>query len=93
VPDELPAIDRLLAAERATLRRLEPAEAAAALGRGAALIDTRSHEQRLAGGVVPGSIRIHRNLLEWRIDPTSGYQHPQVAACTADGLPVEPLEP
>ena len=82
--DELPAIDRLLQRERATFRRLEPAEAAAAMRRGAVLIDTRSHEQRLAGGVVPGSIRIHRNLLEWRVDPTSGYQHPQVEACTAE---------
>jgi len=82
--DELPAIDRLLQRERATFRRLEPAEAEAAMRRGAVLIDTRSHEQRLAGGVVPGSIRIHRNLLEWRVDPTSGYQHPQVEACTAE---------
>jgi rhodanese-related sulfurtransferase len=33
---------------------------------------------------VPGSIRIHRNILEWRVDPTSAHRDPRVAACTAE---------
>jgi len=40
---------------------------------GGVIVDTRSHEQRAAGGIVPGSIRVHRNVLEWRVDPRSGW--------------------
>ena len=67
-------IERLLGQERALLERLEPGEAKAAVETAAAVIvDTRSHEQRVAGGIVPGSIRVHRNVLEWRVDPSSGW--------------------
>jgi rhodanese-related sulfurtransferase len=76
------AIDWLLETERAGYRRLQPAEAHAAMRTGGILIDTRSHEQRTAGGVVPGSVRIHRNVLEWRVDPTSPHRDPRVAAAT-----------
>jgi len=75
-------IDRLLAEERRLLRRLTPPEAQRAAAAGGLIVDTRSHEQRLAGGTVPGAVRIHRNVLEWRADPTSGHQHPRIAACT-----------
>jgi rhodanese-related sulfurtransferase len=74
-------IDRLLERERRLLRRLSPAESLDAASAGGLIIDTRSHEQRMAGGVVPGSLRIHRNVLEWRVDPSSGYQDPRIAAC------------
>ncbi|MGZ4431147.1 MAG: rhodanese-like domain-containing protein [Gaiellales bacterium] len=77
-------IDELLDRARSGLRRLEPAEAYQAMLRGALLIDTRSHEQRVAGGIVPGSIRLHRNVLEWRVDPTSGYQDEAIAGCTQE---------
>jgi rhodanese-related sulfurtransferase len=80
-PTPQPAIDRLLDEERQLLRRLQPAEALAAAATGGLIIDTRSHEQRLAGGVVPGAMRIHRNVLEWRVDPSSAYRDPRVAAC------------
>jgi rhodanese-related sulfurtransferase len=80
-PTPQPAIDRLLDQERRLLRRLQPAEALAAAAAGGLIIDTRSHEQRLAGGVVPGAVRIHRNVLEWRVDPSSEYRDPRVAAC------------
>jgi rhodanese-related sulfurtransferase len=76
-----PAIDRLLDQERLLLRRLEPVQALAAASAGGLIIDTRSHEQRLAGGVVPGAVRIHRNVLEWRVDPSSAHRDPRVAAC------------
>lgn len=76
-----PAIDRLLDQERRLLRRLEPAEALAAASAGGLIIDTRSYEQRLAGGVVPGAVRIHRNVLEWRVDPSSAHRDRRVAAC------------
>jgi rhodanese-related sulfurtransferase len=67
-------IERLLEQERTLFRRLEPHEARAAVeAGGGVIVDTRSHEQRAAGGVVPGSVRVHRNVLEWRVDPSSGW--------------------
>ncbi|MDX6594412.1 MAG: hypothetical protein QOJ13_3608 [Gaiellales bacterium] len=77
-------IDELLERERALLRRLHPHEAHEAMGRGAVMIDTRSHEQRLEGGVVPGTIRIHRNVLEWRADPTSGFANARIVGCMGE---------
>jgi rhodanese-related sulfurtransferase/catechol 2,3-dioxygenase-like lactoylglutathione lyase family enzyme len=79
-----PSIDEMLAEARSRYRQLGPAEALEAMGRGAVLIDTRSHEQRVAGGLIPGAIRIHRNVLEWRVDPQSGYADPRVTAATAE---------
>jgi rhodanese-related sulfurtransferase len=74
-------IDDLLEQERRLLDRLTPEQAREAAAAGGLIIDTRSHEQRRAGGTVPGSVRIHRNVLEWRVDPSSGYQDPRIAAC------------
>ena len=79
-----PSIDDLLAEARSRYRQLQPAEAREAMERGAVMLDTRSHEQRVAGGLVPGAIRIHRNVLEWRVDPASGYQDPRIAAATGE---------
>lgn len=62
-------IDDLLAAARARLRRLEPAQAAAAVAEGARLVDIRPGWQRLDEGTVPGALVIERNHLEWRLDP------------------------
>jgi rhodanese-related sulfurtransferase len=66
-------IDRLVDQERRLLRRLDPHQAEDAVRAGGVIVDTRSHEQRAAGGIVPGSIRVHRNVLEWRVDPRSGW--------------------
>ncbi|HLM19305.1 MAG TPA: rhodanese-like domain-containing protein [Acidimicrobiia bacterium] len=70
-------VDDLLARARARLRRLEPAEAAAAVTRGALLIDTRPAWQRADEGEMPGALLIERNHLEWRLDPTSEARIPQ----------------
>jgi len=72
-------IDRLLEKERRLLNRLTPEQARDVAAAGGVIVDTRSHEQRLAGGTVPGSVRIHRNVLEWRVDASSGYQDPRLA--------------
>ena len=45
---------------------------------GAALVDLRSQDERRRDGVVPGSIHIPRSVLEWRMDPDSGYSNPHV---------------
>lgn len=50
--------------------------------RGAVIVDTRSYEQRRDHGIVPGAIVLARNVLEWRVDPTSGFQDPRIAART-----------
>jgi len=61
---------------RGRLARVTPAEASAALGEGAVLIDIRPAAQRAAAGEVPGSVVIERNHLEWRLDPASSARLP-----------------
>lgn len=72
-------IDQLLVQARAELERVDPEQAAAAIRRGAALIDIRSARQRARDGVVPGSIYVERNVLEWRCDPSSPWRNPDLA--------------
>jgi rhodanese-related sulfurtransferase len=70
-------IDHALAAARAGLRRLEPAQAADAAAAGARLVDTRPQCQRETDGEIPGAIVIERNHLEWRLDPASAGRIPE----------------
>ncbi len=74
-------INDVLAAARARLRRLDPAEAAEAIRSGARLVDTRPQFQREADGEIPGAILIERNHLEWRLDPTSTARIPEATDC------------
>ncbi len=73
------AIDLLLAAVREGLDRVQPADLAAEVSRGALVVDTRPVEQRGRDGALPGALVIDRNVLEWRLDPTSPHRIPQVA--------------
>lgn len=76
----LRGVEDLLAEARARIRRYSPAEAAAAAAKdGAVLVDLRSHDERVRAGIVPGSIHVPRSVLEWRLDPTSGWSNPRVA--------------
>ena len=50
------------------------AEAAA----GALVIDTRPVEQRERDGTLPGALVVDRNVLEWRLDPTSAHRLPAI---------------
>ena len=68
-------IEELLAESREKLVRLGPRRAAAAVRDGATLIDIRSDTQLAGDGVVPGALVIARNVLEWRLDPTSDHRH------------------
>jgi rhodanese-related sulfurtransferase len=72
------AIDDLLAQARRRLERLDAAQARAAVEDGALLIDIRAESQRAREGVVPGSVFIPRNVLEWRCDPTSPHRDPAI---------------
>ena len=70
-------IDQLLADARATLPpRPTPAELPALLGAGALVVDIRPVEQRDRDGELPGAVVIDRNVLEWRLDPTSPHRLP-----------------
>jgi rhodanese-related sulfurtransferase len=40
-------------------------------------VDTRPVEQRLRDGELPGAVVVDRNVLEWRLDPTSPYRLPE----------------
>jgi MFS family permease len=72
------ASELLAEAQRRIAPRLDPAEAFAALRDGAALVDLRSQDERRREGIIPGSIHIPRSVLEWRLDPDSGYSNPHV---------------
>ena len=71
--------DELLAEARQGLKRLEPGDAAAAMSAGAVLVDIRSELQRERDGVVPSSVFVPRNVLEWRCDPASPYRDERVS--------------
>ena len=71
-------IDTLLAEARAGLVRLDPLAALAAWRDGALLVDIRPEAQRRVEGDVPGAMLIERNVLEWRLDPTSPHSLPEV---------------
>lgn len=71
------AIDALLAAARAEVDRVAPRDLAAELDAGALLVDIRPLEQRQRDGALPGALVIDRNVLEWRLDPTSPYHLPE----------------
>ena len=79
--DHQSAIDWLLARARAGLERVEPTDLADEVAAGAVMIDIRPLEQRQRDGELPGAIIIDRNVLEWRLDPTSP-DHLPVAADT-----------
>jgi rhodanese-related sulfurtransferase len=65
------AIDQLLALSRARLDRVEPEGLEDEVAAGAIVIDIRPVEQRQHDGELPNAIVINRNVLEWRLDPTS----------------------
>ena len=68
-------IDERLAQARA---RIEPRVSASdldeAIARGALVVDTRSSAQRDRDGELPGAVVMERNVLEWRLDPTSPHR-------------------
>ena len=76
MPDPLA---QLLAASRARIERVQPADVPAAMAAGAVLIDIRTAAQRRSDGVVPGSIWYPRNCLEWRCAPGTEHLDPVVA--------------
>ncbi|HEX4976833.1 MAG TPA: rhodanese-like domain-containing protein [Nocardioides sp.] len=72
------AIDRLLEEYRRDLERVTPAELAAEMAGGALVVDTRPAFQRDRDGELPGAVVVDRNVLEWRLDPSSPSRLPGV---------------
>jgi rhodanese-related sulfurtransferase len=69
----------LLAAARARLpHRPTPAELDAIATAGGLVVDIRPVEQRRRDGELPGAVVVDRNVLEWRLDPTSEHRIPEV---------------
>lgn len=83
MPDPKPTtpacVDLLLAGERADLRRVEVAGLAAEVAVGAVVVDTGPLEQRRRDGGLPGAVVVDRNVLEWRLDPTSPHRIPEAS--------------
>ena len=50
------------------------ADLPALVARGALIVDIRPLEQRERDGELPGALVIDRNVLEWRLDPTSAHR-------------------
>jgi rhodanese-related sulfurtransferase len=65
------AVDGLLAAARRRLVRVDPDRAAEIQRAGGLLVDIRPVAQRREHGEIPGALVVERNVLEWRLDPTS----------------------
>jgi rhodanese-related sulfurtransferase len=74
------SVGELLDAARASLQRVTPVEAQAAVANGALLVDTRPSEQRARDGIVPGALVIDRNVLEWRLDPAGSHHIPEITS-------------
>jgi rhodanese-related sulfurtransferase len=71
------AIDRLVAECRRDLDRVRPDDLAGEVAAGALVIDTRPVGQRDRDGELPGALVVDRNVLEWRLDPTSPHRIPE----------------
>jgi rhodanese-related sulfurtransferase len=77
---ERSAVDRLVEHAREGLDRVTAADLAAEMAAGALVVDIRPVEQRERDGELPGAVVIDRNVLEWRLDPSSPHRIPETAA-------------
>ena len=65
------SIDGVLEQSRRNLDRVEPEQLADEMAAGALVVDIRPVENRDSEGALPGAVVVDRNVLEWRLDPTS----------------------
>jgi rhodanese-related sulfurtransferase len=69
------AVERALTTARARISpRSVPAALAGEMASGALVVDTRPEELRRRDGCLEGAVVVERNVLEWRLDPTSSYR-------------------
>jgi rhodanese-related sulfurtransferase len=75
----VPNIDELLAGARAEISpRIAPDELEERQAAGALVVDIRPIDQRERDGDLAGALVIDRNVLEWRLDPTSPHHVEEV---------------
>jgi rhodanese-related sulfurtransferase len=67
------AIDQMLEDARDDLDRVPAGELDTEAAAGALIVDIRPAADRLTDGELPGAVVIERNVLEWRLDPTSPH--------------------
>jgi rhodanese-related sulfurtransferase len=84
VESERTSIAERLEQARSRIRRFTPDEAAAAQADGAVIVDTRDSADRLSEGIIPNSILVTRNTLEWRADPTADTPHPVLSDLSSE---------
>ena len=77
--DKTATIDGLLEWARSHINRLTPSEALTAQRAGALVVDIRPEEQRRRDGAIAGALVIDRNVLEWRLAPTSKWRVPEIS--------------
>ena len=71
------SIEQVLLEARAKLQRLPAKDAYEAVAQEQAiLVDIRPQAQRAVEGGIPGALIVERNVLEWRLDPTSSARLP-----------------
>ena len=70
------AVEELLVRVRVGIDRVSPENLAAEVAAGAVVVDIRPVEQRDHDGALPGALVVDRNVLEWRLDPTSPHRLP-----------------
>jgi rhodanese-related sulfurtransferase len=70
-------IDAVLADARSQFDRVPPEDLAREIKNGAIVIDIRPDHDRTIDGTLPGAIILERNVLEWRLDPTSEDRIPE----------------
>ena len=68
------SIEAVLRAAQERIDRLTARQAAQEQIDGALIVDLRSEADRRANGEIPGSLILERNVLEWRLDPTSSWR-------------------
>jgi rhodanese-related sulfurtransferase len=72
------SVDDLVERARGRIRRVGPHELEGLVAEGGLVIDIRPAAQRQAEGALPGALVVERNVLEWRLDPTSDHRLPDV---------------
>jgi rhodanese-related sulfurtransferase len=73
-------VDALLERARADIERHSVADTFRHVQAGALLVDIRPAAQRQLYGEVPGALIIERNVLEWRLDPSSPHRIPEATS-------------
>lgn len=68
------SIEEILAAARAGVERVDPADLQGLIADGAHVIDIRHGATRRPEGHVPGATVMERLVLEWRLDPLSAHR-------------------